>query len=249
VFHDKPRNKYWLADGWHRVKAAQKAGVVEIGCDVRKGAVRDAILFSLSANRTHGWNDTNSDKRRAVMFCVADTELQLLSARKIARLCKVSHQFVNNVHKEIAEEKAKKAAKVATVATPKKKGKEKQAPTVSVFDDNPEPESDVFMVPEGMELVDKHSWEETNENYKETLEQNITLQALVDSDEPLAKAAKEIHKLKAKLQHTEDRFNGLMNEKAEAIRHVKARDAVIKTKDALIKKQNEALKKLGAEEF
>ena len=111
VFHDVAKKKYWLADGWHRVKAAGKAKITEIDCDVREGAVRDAIWFSLSANRTHGWNDNNSDKRRAVMFCVQDEEWQKLSARQIAKGCKVSHQFVNNIHKEIAEDKAKKAKK------------------------------------------------------------------------------------------------------------------------------------------
>jgi hypothetical protein len=93
-----------------------------------------------------------------------------------------------------------------------------------------------------MELVEKHTQEELVQNYKETLDQNVELQKLVDSDEPLVTAAKEIHKLKAKVQSVEARFNSIMNEKAEAIRHVKARDVVIK-------KQNEALKKLGASEF
>ncbi len=261
VFHDIPKKKYYLADGWHRVKAAGKAKITDIQCDVRDGDVRAAIWFSLSANRTHGWNDNASDKRRAVMLCIEDNEWQKLTARKIAKGCKVSHFLVNTIYKEIAEAKAKKLQKVEADSTPKKKGKGKQKPTketVSVFDDTPtvgvkeiwnqKPSHDgeevraPYQIPEGMELVEKHSHAETMQNYKETLDQNITLQKLVDSDEPLVEAAKEIHKLKATNKNLESRFHAIMNEKAEAIRHVKSRDAIIK-------KQNDQLKKLGAEEF
>ena len=59
---------------------------------------------------------------------------------------------------------------------------------------------------------------------------------------PLIEAAKEIHKLKATVKNLESRFHAIMNEKAEAIRHVKARDAIIK-------KQNKVLEKLDPEEF
>ncbi len=52
VFHDGERN--WLADGFHRVAASKRAGFLDIEVDLRQGSRRDAILFSLGANATHG---------------------------------------------------------------------------------------------------------------------------------------------------------------------------------------------------
>jgi hypothetical protein len=252
VFQDK--GKTVLADGWHRYHAAQKAKITEINCDIRVGKIRDAIEFSLSANRTHGLNDSNSDKRRAVMYCINDKEWSQLSARKIAIKCGVSHFFVNAIYKELAEDEPTKEAKVESDSTSEKKNKgepilvspvkEKhifedddvvndiESPTISV----------VPVIPEGMELVDSHSHEETMENYRETLDQNVALQKIVDSDEPLKKAVSENKKLSAKLNSLESRFDGIMNEKNEAIRFVKM-------KDGIIKKQNAKLKELGAQEF
>jgi len=52
VFHDG--KSYWLADGFYRVYAAMNAQILEIDADVRKGTVRDAKLYSMSANAKHG---------------------------------------------------------------------------------------------------------------------------------------------------------------------------------------------------
>src|SRR5689334_22036928 len=42
VFHDG--NSYWLADGFHRLAAAQAFGAETIHCDVLEGGLRDAIF-------------------------------------------------------------------------------------------------------------------------------------------------------------------------------------------------------------
>ena len=48
VFHDG--NRYILADGFHRIMAAQRNGFKDFECDVRKGAKSDALKFALAAN-------------------------------------------------------------------------------------------------------------------------------------------------------------------------------------------------------
>tara|TARA_R110000751_G_scaffold20113_1_gene59366 strand:- start:6063 stop:6641 length:579 start_codon:yes stop_codon:yes gene_type:complete len=192
------------------------------------------------------------------MQCIADKEWSQLSARKVAIGCGVSHTFVNSVYKEIAEDKAAKEAKLETVSTPEKKNKGEPilvSPVKEkhIFGDDDEADdvdnniesptiSVVPVIPEGMELVDSHSHEETMENYRDTLDQNVALQKIVDSDEPLKEAVSENKKLSAKLKNLESRFDGIMNEKNEAIRFVKM-------KDGIIKKQNDKLKELGAQEF
>jgi len=85
---------YWLADGYHRLDAAEAAGRAEILADVQPGGQRDAILFSLSANAAHGLRRTNEDKRRAVLTMLRDQEWSTWSDREIARRCAVTHPLV-----------------------------------------------------------------------------------------------------------------------------------------------------------
>lgn len=64
VFYDG--SEYWLADGFHRCKAAFGIGRDEIACDVKQGTREDAQWYSFSANKTNGLRRTNDDKQRAV---------------------------------------------------------------------------------------------------------------------------------------------------------------------------------------
>jgi uncharacterized ParB-like nuclease family protein len=71
VFYDG--REYWLADGFHRVAAAQNIGKDRILADVQQGRQRDAILYSVGANARHGLPRSNEDKRRAVLKLLNDT--------------------------------------------------------------------------------------------------------------------------------------------------------------------------------
>lgn len=99
VFHDGA--DYWLADGFHRVKAAEQAGLAEIAVDVRQGDRRAAILFSTGVNAEHGLRRTNADKRRAVDVLMRDPQWSQWSDREIARQCKVGHPLVAEMRKAI----------------------------------------------------------------------------------------------------------------------------------------------------
>ena len=91
----------WLADGFHRVYGAQRAGLAELECDVRVGSLRDAILFAAGANAQHGLKRTNADKRRAVEMLLADEEWAGRSDHWIAEQCHVSHPFVASLRPSI----------------------------------------------------------------------------------------------------------------------------------------------------
>lgn len=93
---------YYVADGFHRVKAAIKAGFDEINARVHTGNVRDAILHSVGANASHGLRRTNLDKRNSVEKLLIDVEWQLWSDRKIADKCAVSHPFVAKVRVDLS---------------------------------------------------------------------------------------------------------------------------------------------------
>jgi hypothetical protein len=89
VFRDS-EGTHWLADGFHRVHAAQKNGQSAIKAEVRDGSQRDATLFSVAANATHGLRRTNADKRHAVALLLADAKWTKKSDRWIADTCGVS---------------------------------------------------------------------------------------------------------------------------------------------------------------
>lgn len=100
VYYDG--EKYWLADGFHRVNAAHRSGCyVQIPAEVKPGTRRDAILHAAGANASHGLRRTNGDKRRAVEMLLRDPEWSQWSDGEISRRCMVSDRFVANVRKEL----------------------------------------------------------------------------------------------------------------------------------------------------
>lgn len=92
------------ADGFHRVRGYVLAGRSEIPADIRQGSKRDAVLFSVGANATHGLRRSNADKRRAVEVLLKDEEWGRWPVRKIADVCGVSHNFVADVRSDLSSD-------------------------------------------------------------------------------------------------------------------------------------------------
>jgi hypothetical protein len=65
---------YWLSDGFHRLYAANGAGLSTISANVYEGTMRDARRHALGANSNHGLRRTNADKRMTVEIALADEE-------------------------------------------------------------------------------------------------------------------------------------------------------------------------------
>lgn len=89
--------KYWLADGFHRVKTALALGHDQIPAHLEAGERADALLYAAGANATHGLPRTNADKRKAVETVLDLPTCMQWTDREIARQCKVSHPFVAKV--------------------------------------------------------------------------------------------------------------------------------------------------------
>ena len=93
VFFDG--KEYWLADGFHRLLAAQRIGRKNITADVKQGSREDAAWAACAANQTHGLRRTNADKRKAVEIALGlHPEM---SARQIAVHCGVDDSLVAGV--------------------------------------------------------------------------------------------------------------------------------------------------------
>jgi hypothetical protein len=86
----------WLADGFHRFRAAQRAGLSIMRALVRAGGRRDAILHAVGANTGHGVRRTNADKRRAVTIVLSDKEWRSWNDSDIARACGVDAKTVRH---------------------------------------------------------------------------------------------------------------------------------------------------------
>ena len=116
VFYDGVNN--YLADGFHRLLAAQRLDKASIQADVRAGTLRDAIWYSVTkANKDHGLRKSNADKRKGVRTLLEDFEWGEMSLAEMARECGVSPQLVMAVKQEMDG-----GTKVSTVKTnaPKK---------------------------------------------------------------------------------------------------------------------------------
>ena len=98
VFHDG--TAYYLADGFHRVLAAQRNGFKDILAEVHKGTAKDALKYALGANQTNGLRRTNADKHRCTALAL--NNFGNLSSVEISKLCGVSHTFVDNKRRELA---------------------------------------------------------------------------------------------------------------------------------------------------
>ena len=98
VFYDGA--SYWLADGFHRVHAFGKLATTLIDADVRQGTKRDAVLYSVGANATHGKPRTNLDKRRSVQTLLSDEEWSQKSDRWIAEKACVNQSTVTRLRAE-----------------------------------------------------------------------------------------------------------------------------------------------------
>ncbi len=100
VFHDGEH--YWLADGFHRLKAAFAAGFDGIDCELRQGTIEDAQWYSFSANKTNGLRRTNEDKQRVVKSALLHARAAHLSNSAIARHVGVDEATVRNWRAKLA---------------------------------------------------------------------------------------------------------------------------------------------------
>jgi hypothetical protein len=169
VFHDGERHR--LADGFHRVAAAHKAGRQEIECDVRPGTRRDAALFAAGANVAHGLRRTNADKRHAVSILLRDDEWSRWSDREIARRCGVSNTLVGQVRRELSvngSQMAERTARRGGAVYPMRTGaigkdgpasEPEAAPAAVDAATLPAPEADLaYQCRECGEAVDREVW-------------------------------------------------------------------------------------------
>jgi hypothetical protein len=93
----------WLAAGFHRYFADKKNETTEAPFEVRQGTLRDAVLYSVGENATHGLPRSNEDKRRAVKILLEDEEWATWSDSVLAQKANVSQPFVSKLRRELSQ--------------------------------------------------------------------------------------------------------------------------------------------------
>ena len=91
----------WLADGFHRIEAAQRANLPTVPCEVRPGSRRDAVLYAVGANSSHGLQRTRQDVRRAIELLLRDEEWGKWSHVELARRVGCSDKTVGTVKRAL----------------------------------------------------------------------------------------------------------------------------------------------------
>lgn len=244
---------HWIADGFHRLFAHKKLELVEIDAEIRSGTRRDAVLFSVGANRRHGLPASNADKRKAVQTLLDDAEWAQWSDREIARQCGVSAPFVGGARKAICK------PFTDTSRTVERNGKTYEQQTSNIGR-NPIPTPTEQRIKQicaeerrNVEAEDKQSrqdsasWkadvpEDEGPSAAEVAASEAAEQAdralinkLLEEDDKLAFAVAECKRLAAENDVLQQRVNGLMNEKNEIVKLLNSRNRQIAKLEAIAK--------------
>lgn len=109
VFHDG--SEYWLADGFHRYFAHQRAGMASIDADVIAGTQDDAILYSFGANKARGLSMNPTDIRGIVVRMLNHPEWSKWTQAAIAKHIGVSKMTVSRINKSLQTQPEEKEPK------------------------------------------------------------------------------------------------------------------------------------------
>jgi ParB-like chromosome segregation protein Spo0J len=208
VMYDQ--ENYWLFSGFHRYNAFKLLGLKEVQTEYHEGTLDDARRLALKENSDHGRQLTPEEKRNKVIKAEED----LIGGKdmtdvEIAKICSLSKSFVGSVRRPEVKEKQRENKKKHAIKTAKKELSDVfSSPTTAK---NPPDDYDGSM-PDEDEL---RSVELATQKYLEEID------AVMRADDKLAEANATIKRLTNQIVQNDLRFNGLMNEKLEAVKMVK----------------------------
>jgi ParB-like chromosome segregation protein Spo0J len=154
VFHDG--NEYYLADGFHRIFAANRNRLATFDCVIHKGTLKDAIWFSIGANTSNGVRRSPADKKCAIE--IALSKFPDRTQEQIAGHVGCAQSYVHKVSRELITSDKLKApptrkGKDGKSRPTKYKAREKTTPSMEISETaakreaDVEPESPVYVEP------------------------------------------------------------------------------------------------------
>lgn len=104
LFQDN-KGYFWIGDGWHRIKAALRLGLIEIKAIIKPGTKRDAMLYNIESNRKHrGIPLTVGDKKRGCLLLLRDSKFEFLTDDRIAAMVGCSASTVQKTRQLMTDE-------------------------------------------------------------------------------------------------------------------------------------------------
>lgn len=198
--------KYYLADGFHRYFAYKNTVTPEVEVEIHKGTLRNAMEYALGANSKHGLKRSNDDKRNAVLIALNDIEWSMLPLREIARMCGVSHTYVNGIKEKMDEDKKPK--------------KPKETQTKEAVDTSKKRESK----PEEVEVEENDELNAILAHQKDLEEENarlndrLAVEAMEATEEEKSKASDTISELREQVRQLEIENNSLKTSRDQYMR-------------------------------
>lgn len=196
VFHDG--SDYFIADGFHRTLAAIRKKRASVPCRVHQGTAKDARIFGMTANDTHGLRMSQADKRACVEWLLDNGGKMTQEELAVkAGVVKRTVQRVVADRKEAAEKATLSPSSSETQGKPdapvKGAGKGEAA-----AESSPEAESDVTETSEtqsygAASLVLDSLGAEIPPEFREANEVGIRLLSIGRDVDKFRKLAKEIH--------------------------------------------------------
>lgn len=113
VFEDEDeagQPRMWLADGFHRARAATQIGALTFQARVRPGSKVAALHYALATNQKHGQPLSNDDKNRIVSLALQDPAWAEFSDGVLAKKLMVSQPLVSRHRRELELQGRVKAA-------------------------------------------------------------------------------------------------------------------------------------------
>lgn len=242
VFYDG--KDYWLADGFHRTHAALKTDAKTVDIDVATGTRRDAILYAVGANATHGLKRNNDDKHDAVLTLLDDDEWREWSDREVAKRCNVSPSFVAKIRKEMTPEDAPPTERTYT----NKHGQEAKMQTANIGKSEPKESPVTPPKPAAVKRIEvteeiPQEWkdaQEADEGEDSSLIQQLeaahaTIAAYEKGSANLRDLVNENTALKDELKREKQSKNFYLDKSGRLTNEIKARDSEIAKLKAHIK--------------
>lgn len=244
-----------VIDGWHRYSAALRLGMdcptVELGdVDPREFVMAQnkarrhttQAQLAMATTAVYAWKPHGGDRRSESMHieCALKSTAQMAEIAGVHRNTIVQAQTVTaqaapavvaavnrgelGLPKAAAIAKLPQAEQAAAISKPLPR-----KPTVVVPPPSTSTAAEPLALPEGMNEDDYGpSPEEIAASFAAEEDDRKLMHQMLHADDALATLHAEVTRLNAALRITNERFNGLMNEKAEYVRLVKSRDRQIK---------------------
>lgn len=114
VFHDG--TDYFVADGFHRVLAANRVKRASVPCNVHSGTAHDAKIFGMTANDRHGLRMSRADKRACVEWLLDNGGK--LTQTEVAKKAGVTTRTVQTIVADRREAAKPTPSQTASVQTP-----------------------------------------------------------------------------------------------------------------------------------